>query len=328
MTAENNIETKEKLNYEYIADFYRYIMSRKSLFILILLPMVIISIGFYVITPKTYTASAVIAPPRQSPTDYFMSNGANSLTSNNIARRVLGGGGGANNDQYSEYIQVLKSTRLAKTLIEKDHILQILYKNRWDQKKNVWKRPGAVREWINSVKYMIGIPVKTNPGIDDVTLFLNKGILVDSVIAGSGGANKAMALLNGSSYQSVSLSYPDKYMSVFLLSIILKEADNIIREDINRNVSNRILYLNSEIPNASLSDKRDALISVISGQEQLRMMLQADSTFASHIIDPPYASDMPTSRGIKVYILVSVILSCVIWIVICFIYWVRDEDIK
>lgn len=290
------------------------------LFILILVPIFSLFLYIYYSTPMIYSASAVIGPPRQSPTDYFMSSNSNSISSGSIARKILGGSSN-NSDDFNEYLQLLTSTKLANVLIQKDHILQILYYEKWDENKHSWKKGN--RNYIAIIKEKIGVPTKETPDVDDVVSFLERSLSVEPSTTNK--KSKASSLISGSSYQTVTLKYKNHDTAVYLLNLILAEADNIIRGDLHDNVCSRLRYLNKLTADEVLTDKREALISVISGQEQLKMMLEVDPRFAISLIIPPYASLMPVSHGLSYYVALSIGLSFLIWVcLVSFILYKKD----
>jgi hypothetical protein len=128
--------------------------------------------------------------------------------------------------------------------------------------------------------------------------------------------SKADSLLSGvsSTYSRVTFTYGDPQQAEKLLNLILHEADEIIRQDQRHDVSARMAFLGREIPTVTVSDQRESLIALLSNQEQLQMMIEADKRFASSLIDPPYASQWPTSPGpIVGHVAIAIVLSVFVW---------------
>ncbi len=171
--------------------------------------------------------------------------------------------------------------------------MQRLYPERWDATSKSWKPPGLVRSiWI-AVNHATGRNVSATPDADSVMNFFARNLYVSNGNKTSG--SRVSSLLSDNSYPAISFTFKNPQEAEAILNIILKEADNIIRADLNRDVSARLAYLRNQTPNVVIADQREALIAVLSEQEQLQMMLAADSRFASTLIDAPYASDLPTS---------------------------------
>jgi hypothetical protein len=101
---------------------------------------------------------------------------------------------------------------------------------------------------------------------------------------------------------------------VRLLGLILREADDIIREDKRRDVAARIAYLNTALEHLSLADQKPELIDVLSQQEQEMMMIESDHLFASTLIDQPYAPLKPTAPSPIVDSAIAFALACIAWL--------------
>lgn len=228
-----------------------------------------------------------------------------------LASRVLGSNSGANNDPYQEYLQLLPSSRLSKSLIERNHILQMLFSGDWDEGTKTWKQPSTFRAALRTVKQVLNRPVNYPPGVDDVTLFLQRHLSLTHASAGS-----SLSLLpEATSYMSVSFTYSDPKQAEALLNSILLETDRIIREDQRHDVTARISFLRQELSRESIAaDERTALISILSAQEQLLAMVQADNRYALTLVVPPYASQIPTSPpGPVKMVLYVLVISFVVW---------------
>jgi hypothetical protein len=67
-------------------------------------------------------------------------------------------------------------------------------------------------------------------------------------------------------------------------------------------------------------DERTALISILSNQEQLLTVIQADQRYASTLVVPPYASLKPTSPPpAVVLIMMAAVTSVFVWMAIIFL---------
>jgi uncharacterized protein involved in exopolysaccharide biosynthesis len=62
------------------------------------------------------------------------------------------------------------------------------------------------------------------------------------------------------------------------------------------------------------SDQRTALLEVLSGQEQIMTMLDADKRYASSVIDGPYAPLLPSWPNLLMIVVIAMVLSGVTWI--------------
>jgi hypothetical protein len=246
----------------------------------------------YFFTSRTYTAVAVLGPPGPSPTGMMMTSIGGGGFASGLTSKLLGSGGASGgNDPYQNFQQLLPSTKLSQVLIERDHILQTVFYKRWDFETNRWKQPGLLGSLKNGIKGLLNLPITNRPNVDDLTRFFDSHLDVGHASISSGG------LLGSSSpYINVSFKYGDPREAERLLGVILFETDQIIREDQRHNVTSRIAFLRQELSSQSIAaDERTALISILSDQEQLLSMIEADQRYASTLVVPPYASLKPTS---------------------------------
>jgi hypothetical protein len=263
----------------------------------------------------TYTAVAVIGPPGPSPINTMLATmGGGSAAG--MAKKFLGGGGASGaNDPYEEYKQLLPSSRLCQALIEKDHILQIIFYKRWDAQAKKWKSGGPLKDVINGVKGALNRPISGDPGIDELMKYLTKRLVVSKT------SSDFSSLLSEGAYNAISFEYKDPYEAEVILNTILLEADNVIREDQRRDIQARISFLRKELSDSTITtDERTALISILSDQQQTFSMILADNRYASTLVIPPYASRKPTSPAglFKTGINVG-LASVLLWI--CLVLW-------
>jgi len=308
------------INWGQIVQFLHELGAHRRLLFVIVAAFLLIGVALYARSAPSYKATAVIGPPGPSPSDTFMSSvGGSAGSTLGAARRLLGGASTqSSTDPFQEYMQLLQSVRLARVLIDKDHILQTIFENSWDAKNKKWLPPSALSRTVGGVKRLItNRPQKTAPDVDSLLAFFQKNLDVAS--ASNGITTKFSPLLGGSSYVTVSLTLDDPKKAERVLSLILLEADNLIRQDLHKDISARLVFLNAEASKVMVSDQREALIGVLSGQEQLQMMIEADHRFASTLIDPPYASDQPTSKGLFYYCVMAIILSFMTWVALVYL---------
>ena len=267
-------------------DLRRYL----RLYAVLLAVTIIAAILIFVFVKPTYTAKAIIGPPSISPTDTMLADiGSTGVAS--LAKKALGSSlGGQNNDPYQEYLQLLPSTRLAEILINKDHFLQTIYYEEWDAGAHRWKT-GFLHAMSSAVKRYLGRPVTNGPDVDTLMLDLQKNLDVVGLTAGT----SSILMPGSATYQEVSFRFEDPHQAEIMLGEMLADTDRIIRDDQKRDVVGRVSYLAKELSNVTNSDERVSLISILTQQEQLLAMLEADRSYASTLVVPPHASLKPTS---------------------------------
>jgi hypothetical protein len=278
-------------------------------FFAILFLFILLWAGVYLCVDPEYTAEATIGPPNPSPTSALLSTGGNGSVS--FAKKLMGGGSSGGNDTFQEYQNLLQSPRLAVELAARDGFLQVIFDNQWDAEKKAWKPHGMLRNIMTSVKQFLKRPVSENPDATVLYMFLQKHLS-----ASQAGSRFALASMD-SGYIDASLHYKNREEAEKILGIILHRADEIIRQEQMRDVEARIAYIKNELPNIQQTEQRDSLISVLTNQEELKVMLVADQRFASILISPPYASPIPSSpTGPLRAAIVSMFLSITIWILL------------
>jgi hypothetical protein len=290
-----------------LAEFWR-------LYVVVMGVAVVFMLLSYVVVRPTYTAIATIGPPNPSPVSTLNAtvNGGVGGTSG-MARRLLGGASGAGNanDPFMEYQQLLKSQRLLDELVARDHILPRVFYMQWDASTNTWKKPGLIHRMLVPVKELLHRPNSEHPDANSLRLFLDRSFSITPVT----NARSISSLSLGSSYVNVSLSFTDRHEAEVLLDTILRRADEIIRQEQLRDVTARIAFIKSELQRVTESEQREALIGILSGQEQLQTMMVADQRFASTLVDTPHAAPKPTKpQSPGTSFVFSAFVSLVIWV--------------
>jgi uncharacterized protein involved in exopolysaccharide biosynthesis len=266
------------------------------------LVFVLVAAVRYATTPRSYMAVAVIGPPDATSATANNSSGGTS----GIARSLFGGGSAANNDRYQKFLQLLRSTRLVQVLIDKHHIDRMLFLVDYQDQSH----KGAIARAMDAFKGMLGMPASEPSRVDTVAAVLNESLGVDSA------NSRASSLLTGTSsiYSRVTFSYSDPRTAEAILNLILEQADDLIRQDVRQDVTNRLTYLQGELPRITVSDLRDTTIATLSTQRQLQMMTMADKHFAADQIDPPHASDTPTyPKGPGSFLIIALALALFLW---------------
>ena len=266
-----------------------------------------------VLFSPVYTAIAIIGPPGPSPAGNMLASFSNT-TGGSLANRVLGGSANGNSsDPYQDYLQLLPSSRLSQALIQRDHMLQTVFPDAWDSEHGGWRQPGAMGSMANAVKRLIKRPIKSGPGVDQLTEYLGRHL---AVVRSTTGVSPVSLLPGTNSYMRVSFEYGDPKQAEAMLDMILAETDNLIREDRRHDVLARISFLKKALADQGVAaDERTALTTILMGQEQLLAMLQADKRYASTLVIPPYASLTPTKPpGVMVLMAYAVALSVLTWI--------------
>jgi hypothetical protein len=315
MAARNrNVYTEQdssEQNWHRIGEYLRQLRQYSRLYFCIAALFVVLTSLLYVLTKPTYTAVAVIGPPNPSPMSSMLANqGGGGGSVGGMARRLLGGQSGGSNDPFQEYLQLLRSTRLVTALADRDGMLTEVFDKQWDAQNKTWRPRGGLRGIKDPIKRLLHSPIKEHPDADDLSKFLAAHFLVTEE-----NARKSSILSTTTSgYMRITFEYGDRQKAEVLLDTILRRADDIIREEQARDVMARISYLQAQLPQITQTEQRDAMITTLSGQLELLMMIKADHRYASTLIDPPHAAALPSSPGsILLAIIKALLFAAVVW---------------
>jgi hypothetical protein len=185
--------------------------------------------------------------------------------------------------------------------VRKDNILPQIFPGEWEAARHRWlPRDGFFDRKVDYLKSLLRRPIKTAPDQDDVLKYFKKYLVVDSSLE--------------TSFETISFRFHSREGAERLLGLILREADNIIRDDKRRDVAARIAYLNAALDHLALADQKPELIAILSEQEQEMMMIESDHLYASKLIDAPYAPLTPTSPSPIIDGLIALGLACLTWL--------------
>lgn len=278
---------------KYAAKCWRFVWLYMALLALAL----VVSLAYYIGAPRQYTAFAVLGPVTSAtPSSSSLVGSAVAMLGNKLS-------GGADAEQmFTEYSQLLTSTRLSQALIEKHDILKAVFRDQWDATQKRWKI-GLIRGLKNWLSGILGTYPKTSPDADDLDRYFDRHLNIEQV-----SPITSSSLLSTSSMIRVSFEFNDPYAAGKILGEILNEADSLLRSDQKRDVDARIKHIENILPTVTVADQRQALIAVLSNQFETQTLIQSDKRYGSVLIDLPHASLTPTSpKLIQVMILTALL---------------------
>lgn len=271
--------------------------NRKLLFPYIAM-CVLLGVAYMHVAEPSYTVKATVAPaPDQSGGLGGMAAGLLASAGSSGLSSLLGS---TSDDHFQAFLTLLQSNRLATKLASNDDILRTVFYERWDADAHQWNN-GPLRQVANVVKGILGLQVKAAPDADDLYEFLNDELVIKRSFQNS--------------LVEVDLNFRDPAAGARIMNAILYDADSIVRQDSYRDVSARLLYLEKHLPTITVADQREAIITVLSGQQQSMMMIHADALYASTLIDTPRAPSKPSWPNLVLVLILSVIIATILWLV-------------
>jgi hypothetical protein len=297
MPASKSFSDNKKLTFRAtaweISSFILRLCKYLRLLCLLILVLVIFNLSSYLLIEPVYVAHATIGPPNPSPISSMVTGGTPLGGGIGVASRLLGSGG-SGNDTFSEFKQLLYSPRLATELVDKDKFLQQVYPTAWDERIKSWRPRGpvfAVKAFIYRILHQ---PVMEHPDSDALGAYLNNNLEV--VQAAGVGASQVVSVAGlGTNYITISLKADTPEHAEILLGIILRRADELIRQEQLQDVEARIAYIKRELSDVTMMAQRGNMIDLLASQQQLKTLLVADKRFAHVLVSMPHASYIPTS---------------------------------
>lgn len=264
----------------------------------------IISIG---LAQPDYTASTLVGPPERE-SDQGLSGALGQAAG---AASLFGIGlGGLNSTVFTKYSSVLESYQLAAAVMKHDEVKPILFGPSWVPKTRSWTRPtGLVFEIKDFLKGILGMPQWAPPTAYTVHDKLSSlMVLTPDKMKG---------------YLTISVRGNTPAEALLLLKVIYQEADELLRQATKQRSEGRIKYLNAELRRETLQDQRQAIINLLSDQDQKLMMASADPNVAIEVLDPPRADPVPSSPKPRQVLLANAMFAVMCAVLITLIYGLR-----
>ncbi len=99
--------------------------------------------------------------------------------------------------------------------------------------------------------------------------------------------------VSGTPLRKITYLHPNKEFAVYMISRIHGVSDEIIRNNILKEVVGRINYLNSALAKTTNPSHRRSLAALLMEQERLKMLVSIDQPYAASIIEPAHVLSKP-----------------------------------
>lgn len=258
-----------------IRRIFEALLAHRWLAVLILAGSMLAAVLYLQLATKTYTVSAMVSPIESQDGQLAKYAQLTSLVGLNVNTGL-----GVSN--YEKFREILTSVALAQRLATRHDLLIRIYPQEWNSTAQRWEPPGGFVAWLRrGLQRLAGMPSWAPPSPKRLSEFLENNIKVRD--------------LNVSSIVSISIVHKDPEFATWLLELILKEGDELIREKERGVVSESVAYVRAKLGEVVVQEHRRALVDILSGLEQRAMLAESGGYFAAEILDPPVASDLPTS---------------------------------
>lgn len=267
METNNN---KEIIN---IANIIDVLLEKSKLITLITLIFALTSVIYSLSLNNIYQSYATIYVEDPSGTKF--SGGSSGLSSLASLAGISIDSGNQKEDKVQLVLTMLKSYKLAETLLEETDILPSLIATRKIDKLtgNIIYNPkiydsGAMKWLDKNGNYISG------PSAADVYKALGKSL-------------KA-SFSKRTGFLTVSFEHESPEFSKFLLSFVLDKIDSNIRDRDEFNAENSIKFLKQELRLIEIRELRAAVSALIQSELQKIILAKRDSTYILKLIQPPF----------------------------------------
>jgi LPS O-antigen subunit length determinant protein (WzzB/FepE family) len=245
--------------------------------------LAVLPLGFITLhlLPRTYTASAEIAPPAGTAGTGALSKlggmGGLGAALSNVAGDMSSEGG----NNFPTLLESFGSHELSIILQQKYNILQMIYADRWDNDRHDWSPPGFLSRILSSIKYIVtGQPRRS---IDTYKLddFLTDHLSYDQI--------------QQTPFYVVTYTSGNQADAERTLSRILASADSLVRTAHLARAEEQIKYLEGKLQQVTIEQHKQVLSNLLLEQERTAMLAQSRSSFAFEFVRPVSSSPTPTS---------------------------------
>lgn len=190
---------------------------------------------------------------------------------------------------------VMRSLQLAEVLQKKYGMMQIMFAGSWDADRQQWKRPtGDDFERQQRISAFFGQPLWQEPSLES--------------LARAVGGSVVFRKDKDTPFWEVSVSGGDRAAALRLLTIAYSEADELLRGQDRVESQLRRRYLESQLVGLTNVDVRQALVGLMSSEQRRAMMLESSLPYAARILEPPFVSEYPEGRNIRILIALPAII--------------------
>jgi uncharacterized protein involved in exopolysaccharide biosynthesis len=222
-----------------------------------------------------YQAQMTITPAtNENQTSAALSNlsGLASMAGINI--------GSTGQTDFQKFQSLLMSRKVADQLAKNQYIMSKAFPKVWDAEIKRFVPPPGLTGVISTIfQFVVGAPGWVPPTGEDLHTYITKNVNIDSNIDGS--------------IITVTFDHPDAAFASAFLTALHEHADAIMRDDARRTAERRTVYLNKLLESTTQDDQRQALITLLSTEQQKAMLAAVDKYYSAGVLDPPARTYWP-----------------------------------
>lgn len=231
------------------------------------------------LSKKKYEASVLLSPV----SDGMASGGGLGAAASQLSSvAMLAGISIPNDSRKAEAVAILQSDVLAQEFINRNNLLPVIFADRWDTGKGIWKvdKPAKVPTlWAASRLFDRIRSVSTDPRSGLVTLTINWS-----------DPAQAAAWANG----------------------LVALTDEYLRTRAIEETSKNIQYLNEEVAKTGSVEVRRAVYSLLENEIYKEMLAKGAVNYALNVLDPAKPPEQQFSPRLTVWMLVGFLLGALV----------------
>lgn len=187
---------------------------------------------------------------------------------------------------FDEFTVLLGSYLLAERLEERHRLLRQVFPKMWDKDSQSWVAPEPT--WRDMVKGYLGryidLPQWSPPTVHRLADYIGENVKVERI------PESPLLMIV---YRHKNAQFAGQF-----LTWVYAEADAIVREQHRRRVAAQLRYLRERLGSETKAEYREALIRLVSQNEQTMMLLDGDQRYVAEIVEPINVSDRPSTAGL------------------------------
>jgi uncharacterized protein involved in exopolysaccharide biosynthesis len=221
------------------------------------------------VSPKWYEASIVLSPVATSASSALGSSGS---ALGGLA--ALAGISVAGDSKKSESVAMLQSEALTERYIEKNGLLQVIYRDDWDGLKQAWRNPDK------------------HPTLWKANLYFKKSLRTVSTDLKTG-------------IITLTIKWKDPALAADWANGLVNMTNEVMRNKAIAESEKNMEYLTAEASKTNMVEARQAIYTILQGEINKSMLARGSSEYAFKIIDPARIAEKQSSPIKSLWIIIG-----------------------
>lgn len=205
------------------------------------------------------------------------------------------------------YEAMIRSPQLAERLEEEPRIMQVIFRNEWDEDNQRWRQPPDLLDGVyyGAIRFF-GFPGWTAPDAGRLADHLQRRLTLSQP--------------QGSEMRRLRYTHPNPGFAVGLLQQVHSVAEDLLRADARRRTDAQIAELETTLANPGLAPaRRGALESVLARNYQTEALLRADVPYAAEVVMPATSSTTPISANPILVLALAAVVGAILGVFVVFL---------